>query len=235
MADLYNFITSSVGKKFVSGFTGLSLILFLCVHLLGNLLLFAGPDAFNSYAHFLEHLGHGMLIYVAEAGLILFFGLHIVSGTSVYLKKRRARTQAYFKQGNAGGASRKTLASRSMIVTGLVVLVFVILHVKMFKYGPAELVIVDGVEMKDLYGLVLYAFKEWWISLAYTAVMILLGLHLRHGVWSAFQSLGAANPRYMPLLQAGGLILAVLLAVGFALLPTCIFFFFETPAPTGGI
>lgn len=235
MADLYNFLTSSVGKKFVSGFTGLSLILFLCVHLLGNLLMFAGPDAFNSYAHFLEHMGHGILVYVAEAGLILFFALHIVTGTSVALKKRKARTQPYFKRGNAGGASQKTLASRSMILTGLVILVFVILHVKMFKYGPAERVMVHGTEMKDLYALVVYAFKVWWISLAYTAVMILLGLHLRHGVWSAFQSLGAANPKYMPFLQTGGWILAFLLALGFALLPTCIFFFFETPAPTGGV
>ena len=235
MTGPWSLLTSSVGKKFVSGFTGLCLVLFLIAHLIGNLLLFVGPDAFNSYAYFLEHLGHGAAIYVAEAGLILFFVLHMITGTSVFLKKRRARSQPYFKEGNAGGASRKTLASRSMIVTGLVLLVFVVLHVKMFKFGPAEMVMVDGKEMKDLYTLVVYTFKVPLISLAYTAVMILLGLHLRHGIWSAFQSLGAANPKYMPVLQAGGLVLAVLLAVGFLMLPMCIWLFFETPVPAGGI
>ena len=233
MAGWYDLLTSSVGKKFISGFTGLCLVVFLCVHLAGNLLLFLGQDPFNSYAHTLAHLGHGAFVIVAEAGLLLFFILHIATGVSVVLKTRRTRSQPYYTRADAGGTSKKTLASRSMIVTGLVVLVFVVLHVKMFKFGPAELVLVNNTEMKDLYSLVVRAFKVPWIAIAYTAVMILLGLHLRHGVWSSFHSLGASNPSIMPALRIGGLVVAILLTLGFVLLPTCILFFFD-PVFAGG-
>lgn len=230
-------LTSSVGKKFVTGLTGLALVAFVIVHLIGNLLLYLGPDAFNGYAYFLEHrLVHGWAVIVAEVGLIVFFAAHIAAGVSVWHRKRRARPQEYFQAGDAGGASKKSLASRTMLVSGLVLLVFVVLHVRMFKYGPADLVWVDGVEMRDLYTLVVKAFKVWWIAFAYMAVMALLGLHLRHGIWSAFQSLGATNPRYLPVIHAGGIVLAVLIGAGFFLLPLCILFFFEDPVvAVGGI
>lgn len=228
-------LTSSVGKKFVTGITGLALVAFVIVHLIGNLLLYLGPDAFNSYAYFLEHrLVHGWAVYVAEAGLILFFAAHIGAGVSVWRSKRRARPQEYFQSGHAGGASKKSFASRTMLISGLVILVFVVLHVRMFKFGPAEMVWVDGVEMRDLYEVVVRAFKVWWIAFAYMAVMALLGLHLRHGIWSAFQSIGATNPRYLPVIHAGGIVLAVLLGAGFLFLPFCIFFFFESPAVAAG-
>ncbi len=230
-------LTSSIGKKFVTGITGLLLVSFVIVHLIGNLLLYAGPDAFNSYAYFLEHrLIHGWAVYVADAMLFLFFGAHAVAGISVWQKKRLARPQPYYQAGNAGGASRKSFASRTMIVSGLVILVFVILHVRMFKFGPTATVVVDGIEMRDLYTLVVSTFKVWWISFAYMAVMVLLGLHLRHGIWSAFQSVGATSPRYQPVIYVGGVTLSILIGLGFFLLPLVILFFYENPALSmGGI
>ena len=236
MANLGRIAWSSVGKKFISGLTGLILVLFLVVHLIGNLLIYVGPDAFNSYAHTLESLGHGCFVYVAEAGLLAFFLFHIGSGFSVALHRRSARKLAYYKVTDAGGTSRKSLASRSMIITGGVLLVFVVIHVKMFKFGPAEIVqTAHGTDVRDLYTLVLQAFKDPLISLFYTAVMILLGVHLKHGVWSAFQSIGVNHPRFNPFLFVGGTILGILLAVGFVVFPVLIYLFFENPAQRGGI
>lgn len=235
MANSMRMAWSSVGKKFVTGVTGLILVLFLIGHLIGNLLLYVGPDAFNGYAHFLENLAHGWAIYVVEAGLILFFVMHIGAGISVIRDKRAARSSPYVKVADAGGRSRKSLSSQSMIITGLVILVFVVLHVRMFKYGNTETVMLHGQEARDMYSLVVYSFKSIPIVLFYTAVMALLGMHLRHGIWSAFQSLGVGNPKFSGAIYAGGIALAVLLAVGFLLFPMIILIFFEDPAVSGGI
>ena len=236
MTNLGRVVWSSVGKKTISGITGLILVLFLVVHLIGNLLIYVGPDAFNSYAHTLEKLGHGFFIYMAEAGLLAFFALHIGSGISVALRRRSARKVAYYKVTDAGGNSRKSLASRSMVVTGVVIFLFVVIHVKMFKFGPAQIVrTAHGADVRDLYTLVLQSFNNPVISLFYTAAMILLGVHLRHGVWSAFQSLGVNHPRLNVLIYIGGTILGILLAIGFVLFPVMILFFFENPVVRGGI
>lgn len=227
---------SSVGKKLISGLTGLLLCGFVASHLVGNLLLLVGADAFNEYAHFLETLGHGYAIYGAEAGLIAFFVFHIVSGVMVALDRRRARPSGYKKRGNAGGASRKTLASRSMIITGVVLLVFLVLHVWMFKYGPGieagYTTTLDGETHRDLYRLVVEWFKIGPVTAVYVAVMLLLGNHLRHGFWSAWQSLGVNSPKYMPLIHRLGIAFALLIALGFLLIPVLIYLLVD-PASAG--
>jgi succinate dehydrogenase / fumarate reductase cytochrome b subunit len=235
MANSMTMVWSTVGRKFVNGVTGLILVLFLVAHLLGNLLLFVGRDAFNGYAHFLEHLAHGWAIYAAEAGLILFFVLHIGAGVSVVLSKRAARSTRYIKVTGAGGTSRRTISSRTMILTGLVILVFVVIHVRMFKFGDTDMVMLHGREVRDLYTLVVYSFKSVPIALSYTVVMVLLGMHLRHGIWSVFQTLGVSNPRFTGAIYAGGVALALLLAVGFLLFPILILLFYENPARGGGL
>jgi succinate dehydrogenase / fumarate reductase cytochrome b subunit len=224
-----------VGKKYLTGFTGLALFLFLVVHLLGNLTLYMGPHALNHYAHFLEHALHGMLVYAFEAGLILLLLIHITASVAVALfDKNRARPVKYKKSKNAGGESRKTFSSTTMIYTGLLLLLFIVLHVKMFKYGGARIITLpDGTQMKDLYAVVLTAFKDLRITMAYVLMMLLLGFHLRHGFWSAFQSMGWNNRRWMPLLYSLGLVLAILLALGF-LMPPLYLYFFVDPVTTGG-
>jgi succinate dehydrogenase / fumarate reductase cytochrome b subunit len=223
---------SSVGKKFLSGLTGLALVLFVIVHLVGNLTLFIGPGAFNGYARFLEHLVHGWFIIAFEIGLITLLLIHIITGIYVaWVDKERARPVKYQMKRNAGGGSKKTISSRSMIITGIVLGFFVVLHVNMFKFGAAGVYTsAGGTEMKDLYTLVATSFKDIWITGAYLAVMILLGFHLRHGAWSAFQSLGWNNDKYMDGLNRIALVFAFLLAVGFLILPLYFFFFVDPSA-----
>jgi len=218
---------SSIGKKLISGLTGLLLSGFIVGHLIGNLLLLVGPEAFNAYAHFLETFGHGFAVYVAEAGLILVFLFHIVTGLTVAWDRLRARPARYVKMANAGGASHKTIASRSMIVTGLIILVFLVLHIWMFKFGPGVdagyTTSVDGETSRDLYRLVVEWFQIGPVTAAYVLVMLLLGTHLRHGFWSAFQSLGANNPKYMPFIYGFGSVFAVVMAIGFLVIPVIIY------------
>jgi succinate dehydrogenase / fumarate reductase cytochrome b subunit len=209
---------SSVGKKVITGLTGFFLIGFVVVHLIGNLTLFIGPDAFNHYAHFLETALHGWLIYGFEIGMFLIFVFHIVSAFTVaWTDKRKARQQGYKYSRDAGGKSRKT-----MIYTGALLLVFVIGHIYLFKFGNHEIGS-DGV--KNLYKTVVTVFKGIGFTAFTVFAMILLGFHLRHGIWSAFQSLGWANDRYLPVLVRLALVAAVLLAVGFILIPVCLFLF----------
>ncbi len=225
---------SSIGKKLISGATGLGLFVFVCAHLVGNLTIFI-PDhghAFNAYAHFLETLIHGWFLIAFEIGLLLFFGLHIVTGIQVaLLDKGKARPIGYRKRGDAGGASRKTFSSRTMIVTGIALGIFVPLHVWMFKFGDAAMIPTHGDgQMRDVYGLVVAAFKQPLITFGYVAAMILLGFHLRHGFWSAFQSLGWNNQRWLPCLYGAGAVFAVALALGFLILPLYIFFLVDPGA-----
>jgi succinate dehydrogenase / fumarate reductase, cytochrome b subunit len=205
--------------------TGLALFVFVVGHLAGNLLLLVGPESFNSYSHTL--LSMGWLLYAVEAGLVAFFAAHVVSGVSIAWKNRGARQDRYRKTRSRGAPSRMNFSSRSMIWTGLVLLVFTIVHLKTFKFGPAEaqgyLTTVDGVVMRDLHRLVVEVFSNEVYVIGYVAVMVLLGFHLRHGFWSAFQSLGAYHPKLTPFLYGFGAIAAALLAIGFLFLPIWIY------------
>lgn len=233
MSRFSSIVWSSVGKKFLTGITGLVLCVFILEHLSGNLLLLhknAGP--FNRYAHWLHSLGE--VLIVIELGLVAVFAVHIIMGISVAVRKTEARPRAmrYFKTAGAGQPSRKSLSSVSMLVTGIVLLAFVIIHLKMFKFGPgveaeyvdAHLTEIHGEEVRDIYRLVEEEFSNIWTVIGYVAVMLLLGLHLRHGFWSAFQSIGIGYPRYAPFIYAVGIVFAAAMAVGFLLLPIIIYF-----------
>jgi succinate dehydrogenase / fumarate reductase cytochrome b subunit len=214
---------SSVGKKVFTGLTGFLLIGFVIVHLIGNLTLLIGPAAFNNYAHFLETALHGWLIYAFEVGLFLVFIFHIVPAIVVaWTDKRKARREGYKYSRDAGGKSRKTWASRTMIYTGPILLVFVVAHIYLFKFGNHEL---DANGVKNLFKTVVTVFQGIGFTVFTVAAMILLGFHLRHGIWSAFQSLGWTNDKYLPLLVRLALVVAFLLAIGFIILPVYLFLF----------
>lgn len=223
MAEEKAKLWSSVGKKALMAVTGLLLVTFVIEHLLGNLLLFTtDPDPFNKYAYTLMSLGK--LLIAVELVFLAFFILHMYSGLTVYLSKRKARPDSYRKSGNAGNPSKKTLSSTTMIISGLVLLVFVAIHLKTFKFGPNYTTFVDGVEMRDLYKLVYQTFAQPLYVFWYVLSMVILGLHLRHGVWSAFQSLGLHHHRFTPAIYTFALIFAVVWALGFIAMPIWIFF-----------
>jgi succinate dehydrogenase / fumarate reductase, cytochrome b subunit len=224
--------SSTIGKKVIMAVSGIFLMLFLVVHLAGNLTMFVpdGGAMFNQYAHKLESMG--VLLYLAEAGLLAIFLFHVVAAIQVHLSKKRARSSGYAVTGTKGGPSKMTVASRSMIITGIILFVFIPVHIWMFKFNagtPHPHTVVGDKEVKDLYTVVVEAFKNPVVAFGYTGVMLLLGMHLRHGFWSALQSLGAMKPRWSPLIYTVGLIFAVLLAGGFLLLPLYFFFFGDIP------
>jgi succinate dehydrogenase / fumarate reductase cytochrome b subunit len=196
--------------------TGLLLIGFLVVHLAGNLLVFSSNHAFNEYS---AKLIHNPLIYGAEVGLLLLFVGHFLSGISVTLRNWAARPQAYLKKERAGHTSHKSLASTTMIWTGLVVLAFVPLHLYTFKYGPDYASAADP-NVRDLYRLVMEVFRNPLQVVWYVAAMLLVGFHLWHGFGSAFETLGVS---YRTPLRRCGQALAVVLAGGFLIIPVVIY------------
>jgi succinate dehydrogenase / fumarate reductase cytochrome b subunit len=218
MAYLIRFFTSSVGTKMIVALTGLGLAAFLVLHLAANLLVLVDEAAYNEYSH---HLISNPLIYVAEAGLVLLFLTHAYKAVTNYFANRTARGGAYEMKTRAGHTSRKSLASTTMIVTGTWLLVFMVLHLKTFKFGPWYET--PGGDMRDLARLVNEVFRAPLYVVFYVLSMAVVGLHLRHGVSSAFQSLGLAHPRYTPFILKAGIVVAVVMGLGFALIPVVIY------------
>jgi succinate dehydrogenase / fumarate reductase cytochrome b subunit len=213
--------SSSIGSKFLIAFTGLSLLIFLVAHLAGNLLFIAGPDAFNEYSH---KLVSNPLVYVAEIGLLAVFVLHIIKTVGLVSGSYAARPQGYARRKWAktkNDHSRKSISSSTMIVTGVITLLFVVTHLMTFKYG-AYYETPDGI--RDLYSLQLAVFSNPGYVAFYVVAMVVIIFHLWHGVSSAMQSFGFNNPTWAPRFIVGGRILAVVLGLGFAILPVYTFF-----------
>lgn len=213
-------LLSTVATKILLGLTGLSLVGFLCVHLIGNLLLYVGPAAFNAYSHALIS---NPLVIPAEIGLAALFLIHAFEAVTMWLSNRSARPVPYQRTQNAGGASRRSLASTTMIWTGLVMFGFLIVHVATMKYGAWYTV--PGTEERDLYRLVAETFQQpVWVAF-YAVCMVLVGVHVWHGFSSAFESLGLNHPNLTPKVIALGRLLALVFGVGFFSIPLWMFFF----------
>ena len=208
---------SSIGKKLLTGITGLGLVTFVVVHLLGNLTLFFSASAYNQIAYIIEKLGP--LTYLVELGLLAIALLHIYIGTQIYIGKRKARPVAYAEYESAGEPSRQSLSSRTMIFSGLLLGVFLVFHLATFKFGPYyEL---PGSTHRDLSRLVFETFHKPTYTAGYVIVLSGLGLHLRHGLWSALQSLGVATK---PTTYVASAVLGGAIALGFIGLPLSIYF-----------
>jgi succinate dehydrogenase / fumarate reductase cytochrome b subunit len=210
MASRSHVFSSSVGTKVLVGATGLALFLYLVTHIAGNALVFAGRDTFNQYSHTLLS---NPLIPVIEIGLVFIFILHIYKTVTMYLANQQARPARYAVKKPAGPPSRKTFASSTMIFSGLWLLAFVVIHVRQFKYGTEYRTAGSGV--RDLYRLEMENFANPLLLALYVLSMLVVGSHLWHGVSSAFQSLGADQPRWTPRVLAAGKLVAVLIAGGF--------------------
>lgn len=211
--------SSSVGTKLLIGATGLLLFLYLVLHLAGNLMVFGGQELFNHYAHALIS---NPLVVPVEIGLLLVFLIHIFKTVTMWTKNRAARPVAYEQKSWAGYTSRKSVASTTMIWSGVATLAFVIVHVAQIKYGPWYEI--GDPPVRDLYRTEVAVFSSpLWVTV-YVACMVLIGFHLRHGISSGFQSLGADHPVYTKRLVIFGTVLAILIGGGFAAIPLWIYF-----------
>lgn len=217
MSRLGRLLTSSIGRKMLMGASGLLLLAFLVVHVAGNLLFFAGAETFNGYSH---HLVTHPLIYVAELGLVALFVAHLVSGLVVTRTNWAARPTGYAMKRRAGGASHKSVASTTMILSGVLVFVFVPLHLWTFKYGPNYAAAGDPA-VRDLHRLVVEVFRRPLEVVWYAAAMIIIGFHLWHGFGSGLESLGVSHQKA---LRHVGQALAVAITLGFLALPLAVFF-----------
>ena len=220
MGWLSQSLGSSIGKKFVMAFTGISLILFLIIHLIGNLTLYFGPAAFNGYVETLEIVKP--VIRVIEIALGLIFVFHVINGVRLWIENKKARPTGYKISGKSENSS---FFSRTMIQTGSIVFIFLVLHLSTFWYafnfsGEAH---EAGL---GFYQIVVDWFQITWYAIFYVIAVILLGFHLNHGFQSAFQTFGWNHKRYFSFIQKLGTAYAVLMAIGFASLPIYFLFFY---------
>lgn len=219
------YFKSSVGKKQIQGIAGLLLCGFLVAHLLGNLLLLKGDEVFNAYAAKLASFGVGL--YFAEAGLAALFLIHLCLGLWVALENRAARPVKYAVSAKSGEGA--TIASRTMVYSGVAILIFLILHLWMFKFSDFQS------REYGLWQVVIEELNKPYWAVGYLAVFVLLGLHLSHAVKSGFQTLGLNHPKYNPAIQAGGQAFAWLIAAGYAFLAIWAFFYDLPGTGMGGM
>ena len=209
MASRSRVFQSSVGTKILIGLTGFSLVLYLVIHVAGNMMVFFGPAVFNRYAYTLEG---NPLIPIVEIGLLLFFLVHVFKTIKMFLDNQMARPVPYVRKRSAGPPSRKTFASATMIFSGLWLLIFIVVHVRAFRYGTEYEWPGGG---RDLYRLEMENFSNPWTVAFYVLSMLVVGSHLWHGASSAFQSLGVDRARWTPRLRVAGRLVAVLIVGGF--------------------
>ncbi len=226
--NLLSALLSPVGRKVLTGATGIGLVAFVIAHMIGNLTyLSPDPNAYNAYAYKLMSLG--WIFYTIEILLAVCFLLHAVVGITIQVRRRKARPVGYKLYKSAGNPSRSGYSARSMIVTGIILLAFLVLHLISFKYGPGEAqgyvaTLDSGEVVRDLRRLMTEKFQEPLYAFGYPIIMLLLGMHMRHGVWSALQSLGMMSRRLSPYIYTLAAVLGVLVAVGFLFIPLYIYF-----------
>ena len=220
-SPLLRFYRSSVGKKLITGVTGLILAAFVLAHMAGNLLLFWGRDAYNRYAWLIERLG--IAFYAFELALLAVVLIHAAVGIELFWRKRQARPVGYTTYQSAGDPSYQTFSSRTMIVTGSVLAAFLVLHLRNFKFGTYYTTQLGGAPVRDLARLVIEDFQKLPYVLGYSVILVLLGSHLRHGLWSALQSIGLLHRGIRPLVYGASAVVGAGIAIGFLLLPWAIY------------
>jgi succinate dehydrogenase / fumarate reductase, cytochrome b subunit len=214
MNSVRAFAGSTLGRKAVMAITGLILVGFVIGHLLGNLLVFRGPEAMNSYAAMLK--GNAVLLWGVRSVVFLAAVAHVWAATSLTLAQRAARPVGYAKR----DPQVTTFAARTIRIGGVMLLVFIILHLLHFTTGtlrPAPF------SREDVFANMIGSFQIWWVALLYVVAMVALGLHVYHGAWSSVRTLGASRPSATPLHRRVALVLAGALWLGFTSIPVAVF------------
>lgn len=216
------FINSSIGKKFTMALTGSFLLIFLVIHLIGNITLFFGADAFNGYVKALDSIKP--LIRVIELVLLAAFVLHIFNGVILWFQNKRARGTERYKIN--GSRENTDVFARTTFLTGSIIFIFLVLHLGTFfwrfnVHDPEGLA-----NIHEYYKIVVGFFQIWWYVVLYIIAVLLLGFHLNHGFQSAFQTFGWNHKKYFPLVKKLGTAYAIIMALGFASMPVYFFFFY---------
>ncbi len=206
---LNEMLDSSVGKKLLMAVTGLFFCFFLVVHLIGNLFLYIGKDAFNAYAEHLHSLGS--VLNVAEIMMLVFAAIHIFTGVRLFLQNRTARPVRYQVNKTGGGSS---IGSKSMPYTGFAILIFVILHLLKFHFADHG--------SQTIYDVVRNAFSNPAVMGFYVTAMLILAVHISHGFWSAFQTFGLSHVKYNPGIKTAGFVFSIIIGAGFGFIPVWI-------------
>jgi succinate dehydrogenase / fumarate reductase, cytochrome b subunit len=225
---LFAALGTTVGSKYIVALTGLGLTGFVVLHMAGNLLIFRGRDALNSYALFLKD--RGALLWLARGGLLTMFVLHIWLAVRLTLRNRAARPTRYAYADTV----QASWASRTMIWSGLVILAFVIFHLMHYTFGLVAATAPNGTnylhlhesldpaQRHDVYAMTVYGFRNVAVSIAYIVAQVFLGLHLSHGVSSTFQSLGWTAPRWWKVIRIVGLTIALMVVIGNIAMPVAV-------------
>ena len=217
---------SSLGKKYIMAVTGCGLFLFVVGHMVGNLQIFLGPEPINRYGAFLQNLGE--LLWAARIGLLVLVVLHVISAVRLTAENRAARGQGYDSYKPVGSS----YASRTMMMSGLIVFVFVIYHLLHFTIqvpginftGHDFRVLHDAKHRHDIYAMMILGYKQPLVSLFYVIGIGLLCLHLSHGVSSMFQSMGWKNKAYGAVLDKLAMVAAVVIFLGYISIPAAVLF-----------
>jgi succinate dehydrogenase / fumarate reductase cytochrome b subunit len=215
MNRLVRLFGASIGRKLVAAATGAMLLAFLFGHLFGNLRIFQGADALNSYAAWLQ--GHPLL-WVFRAGLLAAFFTHVYTTVTLAIENRAARPVRYKKY----NPHVTSFASRYMLLSGLVVFSFVVYHLLHFTFGVIDASntrLLDAQGHLDVFSSVVRSFQNPWIAMSYVVAIVLLGLHLWHGIVSAFQTAGVHHESYNTLIWVGSLAIIAALVVGNCSIP----------------
>jgi succinate dehydrogenase / fumarate reductase cytochrome b subunit len=221
--------SSPIGRKWIVAITGIILILFVIGHLIGNFSIFLGPDSMNSYAHLLQNLGE--LLWLVRGILLACVVLHIWFTITLWRENLTARPQKYAVKNTL----QTTIYARSMRLSGLVVLAFVLYHLAQFtwqSFNPEYRTWVDSRGYRDVYRMVVTAFSCPLVSAFYIIAVGLLGMHLSHGIASLFQTLGITTAKMRPVFEKGGKIVAWIIFLGFASIPASVLLGFVKVSPS---
>ena len=215
MTWLWNFISSSIGKKLLMSLSGLFFCSFLLVHMAGNMTIYLGADTFNAYT---SVMSTASVNKVLEVLMILLFLVHIYTSAVLTIENRAARPERYVMDVSAG---KRTFMSSNMFITGSIILIFVIIHLVGFKYGDWSN---EAGASNTMYALLASTYASVFWTLIYVVAVIVLGFHLNHAFQSAFQTLGLNHKKYTPFIKIVGTLYSIVIALGFASFPVYFFF-----------
>lgn len=221
MSALIGFVRSSIGRKYIMAATGMLLFGFLIAHMIGNLQMFIGPDAMNGYGHDLRQIMHGAGLWIARGGLLVLFVVHLGCALSLKLENKRARPVGY----KFNATVEASQASRTMILTGLVILAFVIYHILHFTTGHVYSQYFDRTDYlgrHDAYTMVVLGFRQWPVAASYIIAMLILMVHLNHGLSSWLQSVGIYSPENAKQADRIAVLVSILLFLGQISVPVAV-------------